>query len=160
MKRLIVDLDGTLTKLDTNDYESVSPQLDVIESLILYKELGFDIVIATARNMRTYEGNVGKINIHTLPVITAWLDRHNVPYDEIIVGKPWCGEEGFYIDDKAVRPSEFASMSLEEINLMLDKESECFWLCLRRMWMLSFNQSLGVYLLHFYRLVIEDRARL
>ncbi|MEZ9464541.1 HAD hydrolase family protein [Vibrio splendidus] len=125
MKRLIVDLDGTLTQLDTKDYANVSPRLDVIEMLKTYSEQGFDIVIATARNMRTYEGNVGKINIHTLPIITAWLDRYEVPYNEIIVGKPWCGHEGFYIDDKAVRPSEFATMPRDEIKKMLEKETQC-----------------------------------
>ncbi|MGL5471486.1 MAG: capsular biosynthesis protein, partial [Shewanella sp.] len=84
--------------------------------------LGFSITISTARNMRTYDGNVGKINIHTLPIITEWLAKHQVPYDEILVGKPWCGKEGFYIDDRAVRPSEFATLSLYEINDLLEKE--------------------------------------
>lgn len=125
MKRLIVDLDGTLTQANTSDYKNVLPQQDVIEQLRHYKQQGFDIVISTARNMRTYEGNVGKINIHTLPIITEWLDEHQVPYDEILVGKPWCGHEGFYIDDRAVRPSEFAALSLDEINQLLDKEKVC-----------------------------------
>lgn len=122
MKKLIVDLDGTITTADTSDYRNVSPNLDVIERLREYQSKGFAIIISTARNMRTYEGNVGKINIHTLPIITEWLDKHQVPYDEILVGKPWCGHEGFYIDDKAVRPSEFAKLTLEEINELLDKE--------------------------------------
>ncbi|MEL7290559.1 MAG: HAD hydrolase family protein [Pseudomonadota bacterium] len=122
MKRLIVDLDGTITTADTSDYKNVSPDIEVIARLHEYKAKGFSITISTARNMRTYEGNVGKINIHTLPIITEWLDKHDVPYDEVLVGKPWCGHEGFYIDDKAVRPSEFKSMTLEEIHTLLDKE--------------------------------------
>ena len=126
MKRLIVDLDGTLTQANTSDYKNVLPREDVIEQLRQYKSNGFEIVIATARNMRTYEGNVGKINIHTLPVITEWLDKHSVPYDEVLVGKPWCGHEGFYIDDRSIRPSEFASMTLEEIHQLLEKENVCF----------------------------------
>ncbi|MBW3761231.1 HAD hydrolase family protein [Aeromonas jandaei] len=125
MKRLIVDLDGTLTQADTSDYKEVLPRVDVIKQLEEYKKQGFEIVIATARNMRTYEGNVGKINIYTLPIITAWLDKHNIPYDEIIVGKPWCGYDGFYIDDRAVRPSEFVSLSYEEINKLFEKEKKC-----------------------------------
>lgn len=72
--------------------------------------------------MRTYDGNIGKINANTLPVIVDWLSRHSVPYDEIHVGKPWCGDDGFYVDDKAVRPSEFARMSLEEIRAVLVAE--------------------------------------
>ncbi|WP_368881585.1 HAD hydrolase family protein [Shewanella algae] len=119
MKRLIVDLDGTLTQGDSKDYSVVSPRLDVIAKLREYQAQGFDIVISTARNMRTFEGNVGKINIHTLPMITAWLDKHQVPYDEILVGKPWCGHEGFYIDDRAIRPSEFAKLSREQIEELL-----------------------------------------
>ncbi|MCL9780361.1 HAD hydrolase family protein [Vibrio sp. S4M6] len=125
MKRLIVDLDGTITQANTSDYKTVLPRLDVIEQLRSYKQQGFEIVIATARNMRTYQGNVGKINIHTLPIITEWLDKHSVPYDEILVGKPWCGHEGFYIDDRAIRPSEFVDLTLDEINRLIDKEKTC-----------------------------------
>lgn len=122
MKKLVVDLDGTLTLADTNDYRNVGVRRDVVKKLVEYKELGFSITIATARNMRTYEGNVGKINVHTLPVIIDWLDNNGVPYDEILVGKPWCGNEGFYIDDRAVRPSEFATLSLNQINVLLENE--------------------------------------
>ncbi|MFP2769116.1 HAD-IIIC family phosphatase [Oceanisphaera sp. KMM 10153] len=126
MKKLIVDLDGTLTQANTSDYKNVRPREDVIEQLRRYKAQGFEIVIATARNMRTYEGNVGKINIHTLPIITEWLEKHSVPYDEILVGKPWCGHEGFYVDDRSVRPSEFSAMTLEEIHQLFEKEKICF----------------------------------
>lgn len=122
MKKLVIDLDGTLTAANTTDYRLVSPNQDVINQLVKYQQQGFSITIFTARNMRTYEGNIGKINIHTLPIIVEWLDKHNVPYDEIIVGKPWCGHDGFYIDDRAIRPSEFASLSVDEINNLLDKE--------------------------------------
>ena len=122
MKKLIVDLDGTITKADTNDYINVSPNLAVIKQLRHYKELGYSITIHTARNMRTYKGNVGKINIFTLPIITAWLEKHQVPFDEILVGKPWCGHDGFYIDDRAIRPSEFSALSINEIEELLAKE--------------------------------------
>jgi capsule biosynthesis phosphatase len=126
MKKLIVDLDGTITLGNTSDYKNVLPNLELITQLKKYKNDGFSIVISTARNMRTHEGNVGKINIHTLPIITEWLNKHDVPYDEILVGKPWCGHEGFYIDDRAVRPSEFNSLSFEEITALIEKEKVCF----------------------------------
>jgi len=125
MKKLVVDLDGTITKADTSDYVNVAPNLEVIKQLQYYKELGYTITIHTARNMRTHEGNVGKINIHTLPIITAWLEKHLVPFDEVIVGKPWCGHDGFYIDDRSIRPSEFAAMSVTEIEALLAKEKAC-----------------------------------
>lgn len=122
VKRLIVDLDNTLTKEDVNkDYTEKSPRFSVISTLRDYKEKGYEIVIFTARNMKTFKGNLGKININTLPVITAWLDEHAVPYDEILVGKPWCGEAGFYVDDRAIRPSEFVELSESEIQTLLSK---------------------------------------
>ena len=125
MKKIVIDLDNTISFTNNGNYKESSANLELISAVQAYKELGFYIVVFTARNMRTYEGNVGKINIHTLPTIIEWLDKHNVPYDEIIVGKPWCGHEGFYVDDRAVRPSEFCSMSFEEITHMLDKEKKC-----------------------------------
>jgi capsule biosynthesis phosphatase len=125
MKKLIVDLDGTITIANTYDYENVLPNTEVIKQLHKYKKDGFTITISTARNMRTYEGNVGKINIHTLPIITKWLEKHDVPYDEILVGKPWCGLDGFYIDDRSIRPSEFINMSIDEIYALIEKEKIC-----------------------------------
>ena len=122
MKRIVIDLDGTITAHETSNYEDVAPNLQVIEALRRYKADGFEIVIFSSRNMRTYEGEVGKINIHTLPVIMAWLERHDVPHDQVIVGKPWCGFEGFYVDDKTVRPSEFARMRHDEIQALLAAE--------------------------------------
>ncbi|WP_226704440.1 capsular biosynthesis protein [Microbulbifer elongatus] len=126
MRKLIVDLDGTITLANTSNYREVLPNIPLIEKLRDYKEQGgFSIVISTARNMRTYEGSVGKINVHTLPVIIEWLDNHNVPYDEILVGKPWCGFEGFYIDDRAIRPSEFCSMTYQELSELIEKDKVC-----------------------------------
>lgn len=115
MKRIIFDLDETLCTTVNGQYSNSTPLTEVIVKLIEYKQLGFEIVINTSRNMRTYEGCVGKINKNTLPVIIDWLDKHKVPYDEIYVGKPWCGMEGFYVDDKAIRPDELVNLSYEEI---------------------------------------------
>lgn len=119
MKRLIFDLDDTLCRTVNGDYRNAEPILEVIQTLRDYHANGFSIVINTSRNMRTHQGNVGKINKNTLPIIIDWLERHQVPYDELYVGKPWCGFEGFYIDDKAIRPDEFVNLSYEEICALL-----------------------------------------
>lgn len=123
MKRLVIDLDDTLTVSDeTLAYDSKQPNLRLIERLREYQKDGFEIIIQTARNMRTHRGSIGKINAQTLPVIIDWLKKHDVPYDEIYVGKPWCGSEGFYVDDKAVRPAEFIRLSREEIGALLMRD--------------------------------------
>ena len=122
-KKIVMDLDETISvKIDGSGYETAIPKHDVIAKMRQYREIGFEICIFTARNMRTFNGNIGKINVHTLPVIIAWLDENGVPYDEIVVGKPWCGNDGFYVDDRAIRPNEFVNLSLEEINVLLKNE--------------------------------------
>ena len=120
MKRLIFDLDGTLCHALNGDYESATPDFNIIDRLRKYKSLGFEIIISTSRNVRTYGGSIGKINANTLPVIVAWLAKHNIPYDEIYVGKPWCGFEGFYVDDRAIRPNEFTDLDYIEICKLLN----------------------------------------
>lgn len=125
MKKLVLDLDDTISFTVNGEYTNAIANFELLEKIKQYKEIGFSITIYTARNMRTFEGNVGKINVHTLPTILEWLDNHNVPYDEVIVGKPWCGHDGFYVDDRAIRPSEFVNMTFDEITEMLAKEKSC-----------------------------------
>lgn len=120
MKRLIFDLDDTLCTTQNGDYANAQPITEVVEKLKEYHRQGFTIVINTSRNMRTYQGNIGAINKNTLPIIIDWLRRHDIPYHELYVGKPWCGFEGFYVDDKAIRPDELVKLSYVEICQLLD----------------------------------------
>jgi capsule biosynthesis phosphatase len=119
-KRVVMDVDGVLAQKDDGEYADKEVDAQVLERLQEYEARGFDIVLYTARNMRTHEGRIGRINAETAPVLLDWLDKHDVPYTEIHYGKPWCGYEGFYVDDKSIRPDEFTEMSHEEIRSMLD----------------------------------------
>lgn len=124
MKRLIMDLDDTICSTVDGDYKNSTPDRVVIQKMHEYRAIGFTIAISTSRNMRTYNGDIGKINANTLPIIIEWLKMHGIPYDEIIVAKPWCGMEGFYVDDKAIRPSEFKQKTYEQIVELLKQEKE------------------------------------
>lgn len=122
MKKLIIDLDNTICHTSDSDYAASEPVAEIVNRMIMYKKEGFIIVINTSRNMRTYDGDLEKINAYTLPTIIKWLDRHNIPYDEIIVGKPWCGLDGFYVDDRAIRPSEFLKYKYADLIDLIEKE--------------------------------------
>jgi capsule biosynthesis phosphatase len=124
MKRLVFDLDNTLCTTENGDYKNSTPDYAMIEKLRQYKKEGFEIIISTSRNVRTYKNDLGKINANTLPIIIDWLNKHDVPYDEIYVGKPWCGNDGFYIDDKSIRPSEFIRYNYDEILILLMREAK------------------------------------
>ena len=120
MKKIVIDLDNTITiASSSNNYQEVLPNEQVIDTLRKYRELGFIIIIFTSRNMNTFDNNLGKINAITLPIIINWLKEHNVPFDEVYIGKPWCGHDGFYVDDKAIRPNEFTSLGYDSIKKLL-----------------------------------------
>lgn len=116
-KCIVIDVDGTLCikKRPDQSYAEVEPNPQIVETLRGYRENGFYVILATSRNMNTYNGNVGLITANTAKVLMTWLDTHQIPYDELYVGKPWAGRGGFYVDDKAIRPDEFARLSYPEI---------------------------------------------
>lgn len=121
---LVVDIDGTLCdiKATGESYADLMPRQAMLDKLREYQSRGYNILLYTSRNMNTYKNNLGLINKNTAPVLLEWLEKWNVPYDEILFGKPWPRKKGFYIDDRAVRPDEFLSMSEEEIHKLLGQE--------------------------------------
>lgn len=124
-KRIVFDIDGVLCKKDDElEYADRDPHEELAEQLREFDDQGYYIILYTARNMRTHKGRIGKINAETAPTLLEWLDQHNIPHDEIHYGKPWCGHEGFYVDDKAIRPSELLNNSGEEIQSILNAEAE------------------------------------
>lgn len=125
-KRIIFDIDGTICsiKASREKYEDMVPDEAMVERMREYKAQGVTIVLFTSRNMNSYQGNIGLINANTAKVLLAWLDKWKIPYDEIIYGKPWPGHEGFYVDDRAVRPDEFLSHDFDEL-MEICKKSSC-----------------------------------
>jgi capsule biosynthesis phosphatase len=107
---LVVDIDDTIcfpnhSEKETHDkYALAKPNDSMILSLQKAKENGYRIVLHTARRMLTHDGDINKIIEDVGQVTTNWLNKHKVPYDEIIWGKPY---GVYYIDDKAMTPAEF-----------------------------------------------------
>lgn len=122
-KVIVVDVDGTLTgDKGGGEYRDVAPCVEVIERLKELKRQDYWIILNTSRNMRSHNGNIGLILRHTAPVLIDWLARHDIPYDELHFGKPWCGDGGFYVDDRAIRPREFVDLSTDEIEQLLKRD--------------------------------------
>ncbi len=113
----VFDIDGTLCPIKKKDekYEDLVPYEEMVEKLREYKKEGARIILYTSRNMNSYNGNIGLINKHTAAVLSRWLEKWDIPYDEIVYGKVWPGHKGFYVDDRTVRPDEFLKYSPEEL---------------------------------------------
>ena len=112
--RIVIDLDGTLCPIKKKDqmYEDLQPLHGAAERLKEMKEAGHYIIIQTARNMATQEGNLGKVMKNIGKVTLDWLEKYDIPYDEIYFGKP---NAHIYIDDRAMRFDSWKSFSLEEL---------------------------------------------
>lgn len=114
---LVVDIDGTLCPIKKPDekYGDLVPYEPIVQKLREYHDAGAKIILFSSRNMNSYNGNLGLINKNTAIVLNEWLAKWDIPYDEILFGKPWPGHHGFYVDDRSVRPDEFLSHDLDEL---------------------------------------------
>ncbi|WP_236895913.1 capsular biosynthesis protein [Clostridium beijerinckii] len=122
----IFDIDGTICPIKQKDerYEDLVPYKEILDKLNEYHNNGARIVLFTSRNMNSYGGNIGLINKNTAKVLLEWLDKWEIPYDEIVYGKPWPGHKGFYVDDRSVRPDEFLKYSPDQLDEIC-KKSRC-----------------------------------
>lgn len=113
-KTYVFDIDGTLCEIkpDNKEYSEVTPIQGMIDRLNLLYTDGCYIILFTSRGMRTYNGNLKDINKFVKPTLVEWLDKYNVQYDELIMGKPW-GHDVIYVDDKSQTPFTFM---LKELN--------------------------------------------
>jgi len=122
-KRLCIDLDGVIAsfKRDGETYADVEPIKGACKKLKDLKANGYYIIIQTARHMKTCEGNLGKVNAKITKITLDWLDKHEIPYDEIYFGKPWAH---IYIDDNAFRFESWDSIASNGENFPLNNESK------------------------------------
>lgn len=122
----IFDIDGTICPIKKKEekYEDLIPYDNIVNKIRYYKNEGAKIILFTSRNMKTYNGNLGLINKNTAKILMEWLEKWNIPYDEIFYGKPWPGNKGFYVDDRSIRPIEFLDKSVEELEGICKKCKE------------------------------------
>src|SRR5438309_1622733 len=107
--RIVIDLDGTICELKQTDqtYADVRPLPGAIERLQSLHAEGHTIIIQTARHMASCAGDQGKVLKRVGKTTLDWLDRFEIPYDEIYFGKP---NADVYIDDRAMRFSSWSSV--------------------------------------------------
>jgi len=115
--RIVIDLDGVLCKIKQpgQAYADVEPVDGAAERLRQFRLAGHIVVIYTARNMATYDGNLGKIMKNIGLITLEWLEKYDIEYDEIYFGKP---NGHVYIDDRAVH---FRGWENLDLNALLEE---------------------------------------
>jgi capsule biosynthesis phosphatase len=101
--RICFDLDNTIVTYPSipGDYSTVKPIEKIITFMRKLKAEGNTIIIYTARRMKTHNHNAGAVLADIGEITFRTLREFDVPYDEIIFGKPIAD---IYIDDKSINP--------------------------------------------------------
>lgn len=99
----VFDLDNTIVTYPTEykDYRTVEPYPPIVEWMRHLHREGHRIIIHTARKMVSCGGDVEEVKRQVGDITIESLRRFDIPYDELIFGKPY-GD--VYIDDKAYNP--------------------------------------------------------
>lgn len=106
-RKIVVDIDDTLCiGTEGKDYANAVPIVKTIAMVNRYHDAGYHVTIFTARGMHRFSGDAAACDRAFRGMTEAWLDRHGVRYDVLLFGKP---SADLYLDDKAIRPDEFAA---------------------------------------------------
>lgn len=98
-KRIVVDIDGVVAR-GGKPYPDCVPYPEAVRCLRLLKEAGYVLVMQTARYMAQFCGDQEMAIAAGRPELVEWLDKYEVPYDEVYLGKA----SGFiYLDDRAFK---------------------------------------------------------
>ena len=114
-KRIVCDLDDTISFTVNRDWENAKADKLVIQKINQFYDKGWDIVILTARGQLSCGGDYTKADKKYRPQIEKWLHDNDVKYHELSFNKPL---GTYYIDDKALRPDEFVALEHKELKGM------------------------------------------
>ena len=98
--KIVIDIDWTISTLkkDGQTYAQVEPNFFAIEKIKKLKEAWHYIILQTARHMETCSSNVWLVNARVTKTTLDWLEKYDIPYDEIYFWKP---NADVYLDDNA-----------------------------------------------------------
>ena len=110
--RFVFDIDETISRWNDNrDYFNFEPDRDMIYNIARLYHKGHHITLHTARGMLSMKGDIKKIEKEIRPPLEAWLERWNVKYDVLVMGKP-AGD--YYVDDKNLSIDQFLNGEYNE----------------------------------------------
>lgn len=110
-KRIVCDIDDTISITLNRDWENAKPIQPVIDKLNALFDQGWEIYLVTARgnlSCKTREEADHKYR----PQIEAWLKKHGVKYTLLSFQKYLAA---YYIDDKGLTPEEFVKLDIRNL---------------------------------------------
>jgi len=108
-KRIICDIDDTISFTTNRDWEYAEPNTRLINKLNYLYNNGWEICYFTARGNISFSSR-DKADKFYRPIIEKWFEEHSVLYSELSFNKPLAS---YYIDDKSITPEEFVKLNIE-----------------------------------------------
>jgi capsule biosynthesis phosphatase len=114
----VIDIDDTISTIihkgsGIAPYSQAKPITETISKLNKLFDEGHQIILFTARGMRTFDWDVEKIEQYHRPILNKWLKDNQVKYHELVFGKPW-GPNVFYVDDRCLTVDTFLNRTSEQ----------------------------------------------
>lgn len=111
-KTVVCDFDDTIAITTTRDWDNAEPIFPVINRINKLYDMGWQILIVTARGQLSCNGDFEKADKKYRSIIESWLKKHGVKYHTLSFHKHLAS---YYIDDKALTPEEFVDLEIKEI---------------------------------------------
>lgn len=108
---IVCDIDDTISFTTSRDWSNASPNMPVINKLNTLYDAGWHISLYTARGSLSCSTRQEADDTFRR-IIETWLKQYNVKYHELSFNKPLAT---YYVDDKALRPDEFADLDIESL---------------------------------------------
>lgn len=108
-RRIICDIDDTISFCINRDWENAKPNIELINKLNSLYDDGWEICYYTARGHLSFNGDRTSAKNYYEPIILNWFKKHNVKFTELSFDKPL---GSYYIDDKSIKPEEFLELNI------------------------------------------------
>ncbi|MFW6310887.1 MAG: hypothetical protein ACOC1K_01500 [Nanoarchaeota archaeon] len=128
MSTFVIDLDNTICRTPKHkdssiyNYRRSVPVKNVKRTINELYSAGNKIIIFTSRGMRTFKEDFLEIEKTVLPGIKEFLNKNEILYHEIRIGKPW-GEDVYYIDDRCLTINQFLSQKPDTFKDIIKKNN-------------------------------------
>jgi capsule biosynthesis phosphatase len=111
-KRIVFDIDGTVSFCLDRDFANAKPNTPLIQKLNKFYDDGWYIILCTSRGNISCDGDLVKRIEKYHDLITDWMAKNGVKYHELSFQKQYAD---YYVDDKALTPEQFISLEIETI---------------------------------------------
>jgi capsule biosynthesis phosphatase len=109
-RRVVVDLDDTISYTLNRDWENAEPIQPTIDKINQLYAMGWEVYIVTARGQLSCNGDCDAAAVKYRDQVEAWLQKHNVKYTVLSFNKILAA---YYVDDKMLSPESFAQLDIE-----------------------------------------------